>query len=356
MRLTSISVVVPTYNDAAHVGEALDSIATQSRAPDEIVVADDCSTDDTRSVVQAAAERHPAVPIRYLRLDSRGGVVGARNHGTHAASGEWIANCDSDDIWLPGKLERQAEYIAAWEGSPLAILGTYGYNVNDGGQIVSPVTMGPASVEEYHAIKERVGLFYLLHSSILFPKAVFESVGGYTEEYGTADDIDFWTRMADQGVVLALPETFVHYRKRSGSIQFGKFADKREGRARLRANRRREALGEPPLSVDEFRVTQAAAPLRQRMRRRRRALGGYHWRMGAAFMVNGKRLRGVYHLLMAGILDQRRVSVGLRSVLSHRFSSTADGVPGSPALAENGSEPAHGSGNGTPPVGASRSS
>jgi glycosyltransferase involved in cell wall biosynthesis len=321
MKVTSISVVIPTFNDAGHIGEALASIIAQTRRPGEIIVADDVSTDNTREVVCAFAEQNPALPIRYLRLQMRGGVVGARNHGIRQARGEWIATCDSDDIWVAEKLQRQTAFISAWEGQSLSLLATYGYNVNDRGRVVSPVTMGPTTVAEYASIRKAAGIFYLLHSSIIFPKACYDSVGGYTDEYGPADDCDFWTRMSDVGVVLALAEPLVYYRKRSGSIQLARFADKESGVARLTENRRRAAMNLRPLSSDAFEEQLAAAPFLMRLRRRRSFLGAYHYRTGAACMVNGQRSRGAFHLLMASGLDRRRLTAGIKSALAHRLSS-----------------------------------
>src|SRR3981081_852863 len=104
----TVSAVVPSYNDVGRIGDALESIACQTHAPSEIVVCDDGSDDGTEQFVRAFAERHAAnVPVRYLRLEARSGAWAARNRGIEVASGEWIANCDSDDVWAPNKLERQ---------------------------------------------------------------------------------------------------------------------------------------------------------------------------------------------------------------------------------------------------------
>ncbi len=102
-----ISVVIPTYDRLRLLSRALDSVAAQSRKADEIVVVDDGSRDGTERFV---LETYPEV--RLLRQENRG-VSAARNAGIRAATGGLIAFLDSDDEWLPCKLERQLEAMDA---------------------------------------------------------------------------------------------------------------------------------------------------------------------------------------------------------------------------------------------------
>lgn len=103
----SVSVVIAAYNAAEHIGRALRSLRRQSRVPDEIIVVDDGSEDNTA----AAARFHGA---RVL-TQSNAGPAAARNVGIRAASGEWIAFLDADDLWLEQSLERR---LAAAQGRP----------------------------------------------------------------------------------------------------------------------------------------------------------------------------------------------------------------------------------------------
>jgi glycosyltransferase involved in cell wall biosynthesis len=100
-----IAVVIPAYNRARHIASALESVLAQTRAPAEIIVVDDGSTDDTAAVAQSFG-------ANVLR-QSNAGVSAARNTGVRIARSPWIAFLDSDDLWAPNKLEMQWEALEA---------------------------------------------------------------------------------------------------------------------------------------------------------------------------------------------------------------------------------------------------
>jgi glycosyltransferase involved in cell wall biosynthesis len=103
-----VSVVIPTYNRAALLGRAVQSVVSQCDCDDEIVIIDDGSTDDTKQVVAAFADPR----IRYL-YQAHAGAGAARNRGVHEAKGDLIAFLDSDDEWLRGKLTVQRRFMEA---------------------------------------------------------------------------------------------------------------------------------------------------------------------------------------------------------------------------------------------------
>src|SRR4051812_6346111 len=98
------SVIVPAFNAGQSLERAVESALAQSVADIEVIVVDDGSTDQTRSVAEALAKCDPRV--RVLALPANGGVSAARNAGIAAARGEWIALLDADDAFLPDRLQR----------------------------------------------------------------------------------------------------------------------------------------------------------------------------------------------------------------------------------------------------------
>jgi glycosyltransferase involved in cell wall biosynthesis len=100
-----VSVIIPTFNRARLLPRAIDSVLAQTCAPDQILVVDDGSTDETRQVLERYGDR-----IQALRQENRG-AASARNRGLQHAWGHWLAFLDSDDVWLPRKLEVQLEAL-----------------------------------------------------------------------------------------------------------------------------------------------------------------------------------------------------------------------------------------------------
>jgi len=104
--MTSVSVIIPAYNSANTIVRALQSVVAQTRAPLEIIVVDDASTDNTREVAANFASMS-SIPLRVITQSSNGGPSAARNTGWDAASGDYIAFLDADDQWHPRKIELQ---------------------------------------------------------------------------------------------------------------------------------------------------------------------------------------------------------------------------------------------------------
>jgi glycosyltransferase involved in cell wall biosynthesis len=120
MTKPSISVVIPAYNRAKTINYCLDSVLAQTYSPLEVIVVDDCSTDNTVKVVMGCKE--PG--IRCIVLEKNSGAQAARNRGIHAAKGDWIAFQDSDDEWHQEKLEKQVDVLAKMNFDPWTVVHT----------------------------------------------------------------------------------------------------------------------------------------------------------------------------------------------------------------------------------------
>jgi hypothetical protein len=155
---------------------------------------------------------------------------------------------------------------------------------------------------------------------VLFPRAAYEAAGRYSTDYGAADEFDFFGRMAEQGVVVNVPEPLVYYRKRAGSMQMDLFWDKQRGAWRVAENQRRRLTGQQPIGAREFAAQLATEPARERFRRRRQTTGMYYYRRGAAHFVNGQRARGAAELLLSSVMDAGRLRAGALGALRARLS------------------------------------
>lgn len=125
-----ISVVIPAYNREKTIRSCIESVLTQTYAPFEVVVVDDCSSDTTVDIVKSIADER----VRCYTLEYNSGAQAARNYGIRQAQGDWIAFQDSDDLWCPEKLERQIQCLADNKLSPYTVIHTSAYlhNVDTG--------------------------------------------------------------------------------------------------------------------------------------------------------------------------------------------------------------------------------
>ena len=116
----SVSVIIPVYNRAKTLVYCLDSVCNQTLQPYEVIVVDDCSTDETLEIVNNYSRLHPSV--RCVVLDRNSGAQAARNRGIVEAHGEWIAFQDSDDEWVSDKLEKQIAALKECGGELMTVL------------------------------------------------------------------------------------------------------------------------------------------------------------------------------------------------------------------------------------------
>jgi len=200
-----VSVVIPTFNRAAFVAEAVSSVLAQSVQPHEVIVVDDCSTDDTPDVLQRFGSR-----IQVLRPSANSERGAARNLGARESTGEILAFLDSDDRWNPKKLALQA---------PLAALGpcVTGYELIDRDGIVSGARM-PSPQQQGLVMLENC--FFGSASSLMLPRDVFERVGGYQTDRALqgSEDWILLARLHRSGyLVRVLSDLAVQYRIHQGA-------------------------------------------------------------------------------------------------------------------------------------------
>src|SRR3954454_6061300 len=187
MSPASVTVVVPTYNSGRWIADAIDSALAQTRVPQQIVVIDDGSTDDTWARLRRYGSAIDYVP------QANSGVSAARNRGLELARGEFVAFLDADDFWHARKLEIQ---MSVFDRRPeLAAIGTLAFNW----PLPSPPDVDGAMVPELDlvtwadlAVKNR-----LITSSVVARRRVLLDVGGFDTQLQGPEDRDLWLRVAD---------------------------------------------------------------------------------------------------------------------------------------------------------------
>jgi len=190
-----ISVIVPTYNRAQQLPRALDSILCQSCSPKEIIVVDDGSTDETSALMTS---EYPE--IVFIQQQNTG-VSSARNVGIKRASGDWIAFLDSDDEWLPEKLEIQMKVL--YENPEIKICHTNEIWIRNGKRV------NPKKKHEKFGgsiFQKCLPLCCISPSSVIIHKSIFREIGLFDYSLPVCEDYDLWLRITARNSVLYIEE------------------------------------------------------------------------------------------------------------------------------------------------------
>ncbi len=206
-----VSVVIPAYNVSAFLGETLQSIFSQTIQPHEIIVVNDGSPDSValEAVLAPFGDR-----IRYLVQENRGPSA-ARNRGIDAATGEFIAFLDGDDIWLPEYLATQLDFLHSHSAYDLVYCNAvfFGDSVYAGRDYM---TVCPSSGEANSValIARRCHVF----TSVMGRAAAFETLR-FDETLWSSEDFEYWLRISAAGHRIGYHrEVLVRYRKRPTSL------------------------------------------------------------------------------------------------------------------------------------------
>jgi glycosyltransferase involved in cell wall biosynthesis len=189
VNIPEVSIIIPTYNHAALLGEALESVFSQTHRNYEIIVVDDGSTDDTATILQPLIEQDV---IRYFRQPKQG-VSAARNRGISEAKGLYIAFLDSDDLFEPMKLDIQVKYL---QDHPEVGLVHSGFTKFDN----AGRDLGYRDPSWFSGVIYPQILFYwttlIAIDTVIVPKKVFDSVGLFNTTLSMGEDLDLWRRIA----------------------------------------------------------------------------------------------------------------------------------------------------------------
>jgi teichuronic acid biosynthesis glycosyltransferase TuaG len=216
-----ISVVVPVYNAEKYIGETLDSIAAQTFSDFDVHVVDDCSTDRSATIVQAYCDLDKR--FHYHRSPTNfGGPAGPRNIGVSVSTGEIIAFCDADDVWVPHKLETQLSVVDVHRA---AVVCSAIRDFADGDALpIFPKPDFPVSISEItHArllLKNWIAL-----SSVIVRRSALTAAGEFNQgkTHIAVEDFDMWLRITGMGgQVVRVRAPLVHYRKLPTSISASK--------------------------------------------------------------------------------------------------------------------------------------
>jgi len=220
----SVSVIIPAFNAAPFIGRAIDSALAQTLRPLEIIIVDDCSTDATMAVLEAAAKQHPT--IRLIRMPRNAGPSAARNTAIGAANGIWLAVLDADDAFAPTRLATLVAFAEAknadFAADDLAMYdAAAGHVTGSGIGRGTALPAGPVSLHDYlaHTLANGRGLDWgllkpLLRRATLIERGIsYDDTITHGEDFRLAVDL-----LLDGAKFFLLPEPLYLYTQRQGAV------------------------------------------------------------------------------------------------------------------------------------------
>lgn len=200
-----VSIVMPSYNTAQYIGDSIRSVLAQTYTNWELLIVDDCSTDDTDAVVASFQDDR----IRYFKNPSNSGAAVSRNKALREARGRWIAFLDSDDLWHQEKLERQLRFM---QEHGYSFSYTNYTEINERSEPLGRVVTGPKRIT-------KTGMFNYCWPGCLTVMYDASAVGLIQiVDIKKNNDYAMWLKICRQLNCWLLDEDLAKYRKRRGSI------------------------------------------------------------------------------------------------------------------------------------------
>ena len=207
-----VSVITPAYNAARFIRETIKSVQAQTFTHWEMIVIDDCSTDNTKDVVEEQARNDPR--IRLLGMDKNSGQALARNKGMRVARGKYIAFLDSDDLWLPEKLAMQTEFM---EKTGHVLTYSSYKKINEKGEVISSPLKCPPIVNLDSLLRSNhIGCLTAVYNAEKLGKV-------YMPNIPKREDYALWLKILSMGNKAYLVDRcLAMYRIRQGSVSNNK--------------------------------------------------------------------------------------------------------------------------------------
>jgi glycosyltransferase involved in cell wall biosynthesis len=217
-----VTVVMPAFNVAPYLREAVDSVLAQTFRDWELLIVNDGSTDETPAIAHEYARRDPRIRV----IDQQNcGLACARNTALRAGTGEFFALLDSDDLWEPGFLQSQLDVFAQYPETGLVSGSARLLGGPQHGQPARPIVPGNPALTLEEMIADETAVFIMS----TFRRPVYEAIGGFDAAKRRSEDWDYWLRAVAAGFVFRRNwQPLAWYRVREDSLSRNSAAMLRE--------------------------------------------------------------------------------------------------------------------------------
>lgn len=207
-----VTIITPSYNTASYIAETIQSVLNQTYKSWELIIVDDCSTDDTDQVVQQFLDDKR---IRYIKNRANSGAAVSRNRALREAKGRWIAFLDSDDLWMPNKLEKQIRFM---KKNKYHFSYTEYEEIDENGKPLGIRVSGPKRIT-------KLGMYAYCWPGCLTVMYDRNVVGNIQiADIKKNNDYAMWLKVCRKADCYLYPQIMARYRKRTGSISNHNYA------------------------------------------------------------------------------------------------------------------------------------
>lgn len=203
-----VSIIMPSYNTANYISESINSVINQTYKNWELIIVDDCSTDNTDEIIKKFLKDER---IKYLKNEKNSGAAISRNKALREAKGRWIAFLDSDDLWVPEKLEKQINFM---EKNGYSFTYT-DYRTNFNGKWLPYINTGPNTVNK----RKIYNYCYFSTITVMYDQTKIGLI--QIEDLKKHNDYAMWLKIIEKANCYHLPECLSYYIKHENSISSG---------------------------------------------------------------------------------------------------------------------------------------
>lgn len=203
-----ISIIMPSYNTANYISESINSVIRQTYKNWELIIVDDCSTDNTDEIVNKFLKDER---IKYLKNEKNSGAAISRNKALREAKGRWIAFLDSDDLWVQEKLEKQINFME--ENNYIFTYTDYRIKLN--GKWLPYINTGPDIVNK----RKIYDYCYFSTITVMYDQTKIGLI--QIEDLKKHNDYAMWLKIIEKSNCYRLPECLSYYIKHENSISSG---------------------------------------------------------------------------------------------------------------------------------------
>lgn len=209
-----VSIIMPNYNCEKFIDETINSVLVQTYSDWELLIVDDCSTDNSCEIISRYCQSDERIKLLINKKNS--GAAVSRNKALKEASGEWIAFLDSDDLWLPEKLEKQISFM---QNNNYGFSFTKYIEINENSASLHRLISGPKKISK----RKMFAYCWIGCLTVMYNRAKVGLI--QIENLKKNNDYAMWLKVIKKEKCYLLPEVLAKYRKRVGSISnHGKFS------------------------------------------------------------------------------------------------------------------------------------